>query len=448
MTARRVIAVGVLGAAVIVVAALVLLGGSGSYVLHAHFLDAGQLVTGDRVEIGGVPVGTVSDEGLTSDGQASVKLSITDGHYTPLHAGTRAQIRAPGLAGVANRYVDLQPGPSSEPKLHSGAVLGTADTNGIVDIDELLDSFDPRTRTNLQQLIGRSSQIFAGSGARYFNQLLGELSPAFAQTSSLTGQLTEDRVGLTDLIRTADTTATALASRQREIRGALANSAQALSAVAREQQPLADALTRAPSVLSAGTHTLSELQSAITTLRPTLRAVPAAAQPLAADLRQFVPTATTATPVLAKLVAAMPSLERSLRGFAPLAPVATRALGSTSTALKDSLTILTGLRYYGADLLLGVTNGLGGLATGNYDVNGHYARVEFVNAPQSSEAGILAGFVPNGTLLPGEFGVREHLSARCPGGDAPPAPDGSNPWILSSFWCNPSDDVPLSVDTP
>ena len=178
-------------------------------------------------------------------------------------------------------------------------MLSTQFTGGIVDIDELLDSYDPATRRDLQGVIGHGSEIFAGSGSLYFNQLLGELSPALAQTSGLTGQLDQDRVGLSELIRTADTTATALASRQSALQGALVHTARTLQAVAREQQPLADLLTRAPAVLRASTHTLAGLRTTIATLRPTLRAVPAAARPLGAVLTQLVPTARQANPVLA-----------------------------------------------------------------------------------------------------------------------------------------------------
>jgi hypothetical protein len=144
----------------------------------------------------------------------------------------------------------------------------------------------------------------------------------------------------------------------------------------------------------------------------------------------------------------LPSLGSALKGFAALKPKALPGLDAAATALEASLQILTGLRYYGPDFLLGVTNGLGGIAAGNYDENGHYARVEFVNSPQTALSGLFGGLIPSGTLVPGQFGVRNHLTARCPGGDAPPAPDGSNPWIVGSFWCNPSDDVPLSVDQP
>ena len=150
--------------------------------------------------------------------------------------------------------------------------------------------------------------------------------------------------------------------------------------------------------------------------------------------------------MLARLTGLLPSVGSALRGFAALKPIALPALGAAGTALEDSLQILTGLRYYGPDFLRGVTNGLGGIAAGNYDQNGHYARVEFVNSPQTALSGMFGGLIPSGTLVPGQFGVRDHLTARCPGGDAPPAPDGSNPWLVGPSWCNPADDVPESVD--
>src|SRR5881392_3867282 len=50
--------------------------GGGGYTVKAHFLNAGQLVKGNQVEIGGTSVGTVDDIALTADGQAVVTMSI------------------------------------------------------------------------------------------------------------------------------------------------------------------------------------------------------------------------------------------------------------------------------------------------------------------------------------------------------------------------------------
>lgn len=435
-------------AAVAAVAAVILLSGGGSYVVNARFLDASQIVTGDQVEVGGLPIGSVSEVGLAPDGEANLKLQITDQSYVPLHQGTQLQVRAVGLAGVANRYIALAEGPTTAPTLPTGGTIGTQYTNGLVDLDELIDALDPQTRSNIQQVVAHGAQLFAGSTSRYFNQLLARLSPALAQTSALTGQLSEDRVALSDLISTAGTTAATLDTRQADLESALSNTAQALSAVASEQGPLADAISRAPGVLTSGDHTLQVVGSTITAVRPALRLVPPVAASLAPLLRRLVPTARAASPVLADLRSLLPSLNVALRKLPSLARVATPALRSTARAINAGQTIFTGLRHYGPDLLLGVTNGLGGLATGNYDADGHYARLEFVTSPQSALGGALAQLLPTFQLIPGEFGLREGLTDRCPGGMEPPAPDGSNPLLLSSFWCNPAQDVQPSVDQP
>ena len=74
----RIAAVASLTTAIVVVA-LVLLGGGSSYTLHADFQDAGGLVTGNQVLIGPATVGSVQSISLTANGQAQVTMSIDSG---------------------------------------------------------------------------------------------------------------------------------------------------------------------------------------------------------------------------------------------------------------------------------------------------------------------------------------------------------------------------------
>ena len=66
------------------------------------FANAGQLVVGDVVRIGGVGVGTIKGIRLTDDSRAEVRVSVSD-DYAPLHQGTGlgehlgSQIRADGV---------------------------------------------------------------------------------------------------------------------------------------------------------------------------------------------------------------------------------------------------------------------------------------------------------------------------------------------------------------
>jgi phospholipid/cholesterol/gamma-HCH transport system substrate-binding protein len=421
--------------------------GSG-YTIHAQFDDAGGLVSGAQVRVAGVTVGDVTGIGLTSNSQADITVSISDPRYIPLHRLTRASIRAVGQAGVTNHYVELTPGPSDEPALRSGGVLPVSLTTGYVSLDEILDSLDPATRASIQQFVSRSSQIYAGSGSAYFNGMLAKLSPALGEVSGFAGQLASDRADLSRLISTADQAAGAIASRDPDLRAAVVNTATSLGALAQQRTALADSLQRAPAVLDAARTTLALAGRAVTALRPALREVPAAASPLGAVLTAVPPSLGSVTPAIAQLRSQLPGLQRSLLGLVPLRRPGVAALGSLATSLKDSMDILAGLRIYAPDFLIGLFNGLIGISTGPYDNSGHYIHVEYVQSPQFLLRGIASGLFSAHALVPGVLALRTNLTARCPGGDEPPAPDGSNPWIPDKSLCNPADDVPASVNQP
>jgi phospholipid/cholesterol/gamma-HCH transport system substrate-binding protein len=448
VSSTTMLAVAALVAVICAVTALVLVGSRGDYIIHAQFEDAGQLVTGGEVQLAGRRVGSISNLSLTRAGLADVTLSISDSSVVPLHRGTRAMIRAVGQAGVANRFVQLAPGSVSAPILRDGATLPTTQTDGIVDLDAVLDTFDPRTRASMQQLIAHSAQVFAGSGSRYFNQMLGQLDPALGTLDRLSGQIAGDRLALGRLVRTGATAAGAVASRSTALEDTVAAVARTFDAIASERTQLADLLQRTPAVLGQARGTLSRAMTAVRALRPTLRALVPVGPPLRRFLGVVTPTLGRSTPVVRRLIGQLSPLRSTLEGLGPLEGPAVSGLRSTTVATRALTPILTGIREYGSDLVLGVFNGLGGLVSGPYTSQGHYAKLNFVQSPQTVSAGPLSQLLSQFPLAPGVIGVRTHLLARCPGGDAPPAPDGSNPWIASPGLCNPADDLPLSVDFP
>src|SRR4051794_1270470 len=72
----RVAAVGAVIAAVVLVAIILFGSGGKDYTGYAVFENAGQLVKGNLVEVGGVSVGTIDDIKLTDNGQAQVKFTL------------------------------------------------------------------------------------------------------------------------------------------------------------------------------------------------------------------------------------------------------------------------------------------------------------------------------------------------------------------------------------
>ena len=135
-----------------VILAFVLFSGGSSYHVHLMLVNASQLVTGNDVKVGGIPVGSIDSIELGQNGYARVNLSIDDSSVTPLHQGTRATVRSTSLSGVANRYIALTPGPLNAAKIGDGGPIPAEDSTSEVDLDAVLNTLTPATLHDLQSL--------------------------------------------------------------------------------------------------------------------------------------------------------------------------------------------------------------------------------------------------------------------------------------------------------
>ena len=413
------------------VAVVVLLSGGSDYRIHARFVDAGQLVKGGLVEVGGRRVGSIDDIRISDNGQADLTLSINDGAITPLRRGTEARIRTVGLTGVANRFVELTPGPTTGAVIHSGETLTTSETQGIVDLDVLLDALDPTTRTRLQRIIRNGADVFHGR-ATEANAGLAYLNPALFQSAQLAQELVYDRAALQKLISDGATTVQALASRSPDITQGISSTATTLRAIASQRAALADALNRAPALLNRPGGVLGGLSKTLDQARPALREIRPVAPRLVDVLRELVPTSRQARPVLEQVDTLLAPLARGLRGLPATRAKAVPALRASVRTVIALMPIVDGLRPYTPEIVNGVLSGLGARATGYYDANGHFARIQ-VNQPPNAVAGLFNA--PQGL-----GGFETHKTFRCPGGADDPADDGSNPYIEKPGSCNPEDD--------
>lgn len=435
-------------ALVVVALAVVVLRGDETQRLHVTFTDAGQLVRGGEVQVAGRTVGSIAELDVTPSGLADVELEIDDEDVLPLREGTRARIRAVGQAGVANRFVELEPGPRSAEELDDGAVLGAQSTTGIVDLDALLDALDAPMRADLRELIGRSADVYAGSGAKAFARMLDKLDPGTAAVGKLARELAYDERALRRLVRSGSAAAQAVAGRDDDLRGAVEESARTFGALASEREALVDALDRAPGFLRRSTGTMRRVRRSTGVLRPALREAVPALQALRPTLQSTTSTLRRADPVVADLRRQLPALRRSLAGFAPLAGPAVTGLTELGKAAKASAPIVRGMRIYGADFALGVTNGLAGIITSNYNGAGHYGRLNFVESPQTLFSGLPASTLSARPLVPGLLASRTGINALCPGANQPPAPDGSTPYIPDPSICDPAQSMPAAVNEP
>ncbi|WP_205695871.1 MlaD family protein [Conexibacter sp. SYSU D00693] len=425
-------------AALVVVLAVVLttVSGGGTYEVSARFRDAGQLVEGGRVQVAGRPVGTIKAITLADDGVADVRLELDD-DAAPLHEGTRASIRAVGLGGIANRYVDLAPGPASAPEIDDGGVLDLDRTRGIVDLDAVLSSIDPRTRDRLRSVLRSGGRLFDDGAAQDANRALGYLEPAVAQVQALADELARDGEAFAAMVGAGSQAARALAADPQALRASLRGTARTLTALAAERRATGELLQAAPAAARQVRRTLRRTGQTLRRARPALRDLRAAAPGLAAVLGALPGAATAAEPVLAQLRATLPRVDATLRRAPGLERAGVPALRSTTEAIGRSIPIFAGLRPYSMDLVAGLLKGLGGGTGAGYDANGHAVKVELAagGAVGSGLLSLFPGLDPPG-LVP-----QRGMDKRCPGAGAAPAADGSNPWELPDL-CEPGDRRP------
>jgi phospholipid/cholesterol/gamma-HCH transport system substrate-binding protein len=428
-------AVGAVIAAVVLVGLILFGGGVGGYEVKARFLNAGQLVKGNPVQVGGVPVGSVKGIQITDDGHAEVELSIDDDH-APLRRGTRAEIRQFSQSGLANRYVDLKLPPDSDDEIPDGGVIDTDKTVTQVDLDELYNTLDPKTRRSLQG-------FFKGSAAQWrdmadeANVGFQYLNPALSTSRRLFNELTRDTPLLQRFLVDSSQMVTALAERRDDLAALIGNLNETTRALGSQKEALAESIGRLPPFMRRANTTFVNLRSTLDEVDPLVEASKPVAKRLGPFLSQARAFAADAEPTVRDLSVTIRKRGRSndlidlLHTFPPLAEIATvtkertvapggsrHSVGETRGAFQESVDALKGgageisfARPYTTDFL------------GWFD--------DFSTTGGGFDA---LGATARGFITMSEFLHKDSLAykqyRRCPGSAEAPAKDGSN--VLSA----------------
>jgi phospholipid/cholesterol/gamma-HCH transport system substrate-binding protein len=436
----RVLTIGAIVLAVVALA-LILFRSSDSYRVSLLLENASQLVTGNEVKVGGIPVGVITSVDLSEDFRARVGVEISDDEFKPLHDGTRAAVLFDSLTSVAGRYISLTPGPENAPRIPDGGVLSGDRTRAAIDPDQVLQTFDERVQRDLRGLLRRAPRILAGKAAGQANQGIEALSPALSQGTALATELARDQRSLRRLLRGSADVVSALASRPEDLDQLTGNALEATGAIADHSRALDSSLAQLPPVLRRTNTTLVNLRSTLKDLRPLVRETRPAARPLAQVLTRVRPIVARARPVVAKLRRTVHrggrhnDLLDALHGILPVARNGIPAFRSTSRVLGDLAPIVTELRPYTPDLI-GLVTGFTGTTSDYYDANGRYIRISF--------QGSLASLTDSGSLIPllpinGLTGFQSKVLRRCPGAATQRLPDGSNPYFEVQGTCSPGD---------
>jgi phospholipid/cholesterol/gamma-HCH transport system substrate-binding protein len=440
----RILALAALVAAVALVA-LAMFGGPEQYKVKAVFQNAGQLVPGNEVRVGGQPIGTISDIELDQSANAVVTMEVGD-DIAPLHEGTSATIRATSLSGITSRYISLKPGPNNGRELADGDRIGADETSAPVDLDTLFNTLDAKTRAGLRDFIRGSGTQYEARGAEA-GQSIQYFAPFLGSTSRLTQELALDQEVFEQFVNDGADTVSAIASRRGDLTELVSNTNSAMRAIGDENVSLQRALELLPGTLrKANTtfvnlrNTLDDLDKLVDESKPNtkelapffraLRPLVHDARPTVADLRELIRSPGPNNDLI-ELTAKQPRLAELTASVFP------RAI----RALDRSDPVISYARGYTPDLTAWITKF--GQVAAYYDANGHYARVMPVFSPTrfDRDSYRLVGIPATERLTGFEHGTRPS----CPGGATQPSPDGSSPWPFGG--CDPASGPP-SEDPP
>jgi phospholipid/cholesterol/gamma-HCH transport system substrate-binding protein len=436
----RFAAVGGIIAAVALVA-LLMFSGDGGYKVEAVFENAGQLVKGNQVQVGGRPVGTITDIELNDSSQAVVEMEVED-DIAPLHEGTTATIRATSLSGIANRYVSLDPGPNDAGEVEDGGRIGADATTAPVDLDQLFNTLDPDTRKGLQQFV-QGSATYYGGRSKEASESLKYFAPALSATSRLTREIVLDEAVFERFVTDTSRLVGAVAERRGDLAALVGNANTTARAIGDENIALARALDLLPGTFRKANSTFVNLRAALDDVDVLVAESKPATKDLAPFLRALRPLVTDSRPTihdlrelirkrgknndLIELTSKMPKLANQTK---TVFPRAIRAFNRADPVIEYA-------RFYTPDLAGWFTKFAE--SANAYDANGHYARIQPIFSPFS----LTDLPEPLGDVLsplgPGQNRLSSWSTGnfrRCPGGAMQPPPDGSAPRAVSE--CDPN----------
>jgi phospholipid/cholesterol/gamma-HCH transport system substrate-binding protein len=391
--ARRVTAVAVLvavGAALTVLLATSAGGSNGKYEVRAIFDDAGNIISGENVKIGGVTVGKVGSVTATPQAKAAVVLKISNTGFQDFRADASCTVRPQALIG--EKFVDCLPtqprvaGTPLPPALHKipsgqeGAgelLLPVQNTHSPVDVDLLGDISRLPERQRLTILLNELGAGLAGRGSD-LHEVIRRANPALQEL---------DRV------------LQILASENKVLARLAVDSDKALQPFAAVRGKVADFIQQANTVAQASARHRGALKQNLALLPKFLAQLGPSMERLAAFAEQTTPVFNdlkVAAPGIDKAFTHLPAFSNSSTKFFTSLGATAKISGPALTAIQPLLARLAQLGKEGkpfafnASELLSSLRSTGGLerildfiflgagAANGYDALGHFLRAEAV----------------------------------------------------------------------
>jgi virulence factor Mce-like protein len=389
---RTLVALALVGVAIVAAGATGRDGSGDGYVLRAVFDNGSGLRTGMDVRVSGIEVGTVRsvslDQSRPALPRAVALIDITDPTAARFRRDGTCAIRSATLLG--DRFIDCkltQPRAAGDPvprelpvvKADGGRqhLMPIERTSSPVDPDLLLDVFRLPVRQRLSIVINELGTGLAGNGEA-LRAAIRRADPALLQLDRTLSILSAQRRAMARLADSADRVLAPLARDRERLAGFVVHGDELFRSVALRRAALRETFRRMPAFLRELRPTLRELHELTGEAGPALGDLDAAAADLSRATAGLEPAATAATRGLHALGDAAPAQRRGLRDARPVFAQLGRVTPRARPVWNDLDRFLASLDESGGFERLVEAPMAVGLTSNGFDRHGYYSRANAV----------------------------------------------------------------------
>jgi phospholipid/cholesterol/gamma-HCH transport system substrate-binding protein len=299
------------------------------YRFSVEFNQATELAPNAEVEIAGVTVGHVTSVGLDHRTGLTRAVIQIDHQYVPRPANTRAILRQKTLLGET--YVQLSAGNPHGPKLGDGATLPQGHVAQTVQLDQILNTFDPKTRAAFETWMQQGGLALTNRGQQ-FNAAFAQLYPFATNVNSVLAVLQRQKSATSTLLHDGGQVFSAVSSSPSQLQGFVRNTNQLFATTASRDAALAATIRAFPAFLA---------QTRVTT--NTVGRFAANTKPLIDELH---PAATQLNPALQSVDQLTPTLQTLMDNIPPLTEAGKTGLPALGNFLTEGVPFLTALKPF------------------------------------------------------------------------------------------------------
>jgi virulence factor Mce-like protein len=406
-----------------------------TYDLGAQLPNASQLVEGNEVRIGGFRVGvvdTITPKRRPNGSTYAVIHMKLQTDVKPLPDDSTLIVRSRSALGL--KYVEITPGNSGEGFEAGDTIPLRNATPEPVEIDQVLNTFDLRTRIGIRRSLTGFGNGLAGRG-RDLNEAIALLPPLLTNLQPVALNLADPRTKL-DRFFPALERAARIVAPVADVQAALFENLDttftALSQVARPF--IQETITKSPPTLEQATRELPVQRAFLANatalsaeLRPGVRVLPSTL-PTLADALEFGQVTLARTPALnSRLAKTFVALENFATD--PAVPLGLDRLNDTVKSLKPTLAFITPAQTVCNYATLWFRNVSSVLSEG--DSHGTWQRFIIVPTPQgpNSESGP-SSEPANGPSDANHLHANPYPNSAAPGQSPRECEGGNEPYVV------------------